>query len=197
VTWTRRDPGFVRDIIAYKTEVAVEAVQAAAEAGSKVMWYGDDLAYKSGPMLSPTMIEDLFGEAYRRIAEAAHNGGMKIMFHACGNVLDLLTMIADWGFDGVHALEPTAGVTLAEARRRVGDRLCLCGNVDITHTLVDASREEVFREVKQCIKDGATGGGYIVAATNSHNALNAQNLAWMVEATDKYGHYPINIPDEE
>ena len=29
--------------------------------------------------------------------------------------------------------------------------------------------------------------------TNSHNALNTQNLAWMVEATEKYGHYPIDI----
>lgn len=182
VRWTRRDPGFVRDIISYKTEIAVEAVRAIGESGVRVIWYGDDLAYKAGPMLSPIMLEDLFGESYRRIAGAAHDGGCRIVFHSCGNVLDLLGMIADWGFDGVHSLEPTAGVTLAEARRRAGDRLCLCGNVDITHTLVDGTREEVFREVGECIRDGAAGGGFILAATNTSAVVSARNLGWMVEA---------------
>lgn len=194
VKWTRRDPGFVRDIIAYKTELAVEAVRAVGQSGIRVIWYGDDLAYKSGPMLSPRLLEDLFGDSYRRIAEAAHNGGCRILFHTCGNVLDLLGMIADWGFDGVHALEPTAGVTLAEARRRVGDRLCLCGNVDISRTLVDGTREEVFREVRECIRDGAPGGGYILAATNTSAVVKAKNLAWMVEAARDYGRYPLGSP---
>ncbi|MBU4175095.1 MAG: hypothetical protein KKB90_03645 [Actinobacteria bacterium] len=193
VRWSRKDPGFLRDIIEYKVELAVEAIRAVGQSGVKVVWLGDDLAYRSGPMLSPAMLEDLFGDGYRRIAEAAHNGGCRILFHTCGNVLDLLPMIADWGYDGVQALEPTAGVTLAEARRRIGDRLCLVGNVDITHTLVDATREEVFDEVRGCIRDGAPGGGYIVSATNTHSALNARNLRLMVEATEEYGRYPIDI----
>mgnify|MGYP005849076989 CR=1 FL=1 len=193
VSWSRRDPGFVRDIIEYRTELAVEAVRAVAQSGLRVIWLGDDLAYKSGPMLSPGMLEDLFGESYRRIASAAHHGGCRVIFHTCGNVLDLLPLIADWGYDGVHALEPTAGVTLAAARERVGDRLCLCGNVDITRTLVDATREEVFAEVRECIRRGARGGGYILAPTNTHNHLNHRNLAWMVEAARLYGRYPITV----
>jgi Uroporphyrinogen decarboxylase (URO-D) len=186
VSWCRRDPGFVRDIIDYKTEILVEAIRAVGQSGVKVIWYGDDLAYRSGPMLSPKMLEDLFGETFKKAADAAHAGGVKIVFHSCGNVLDLLPMMADWGYDGVHALEPTAGVTLKEARARVGDRLCLVGNVDITHTLVDGTREEVFSEVRDSIRDAA-GGGYIVAQTNTHACISAQNLAWMVEAAHEYG----------
>ena len=187
VRWARRDPGFLRDIIEYKTELAVQAMRAAGESGVRVIWFGDDLAFKSGSMLSPKMLEGLFGESYRRIAEAAHAGGCRIVFHSCGNVLDLLTSMADWGFDGVHALEPTAGVTLAEARRRIGDRLCLCGNVDITRTLVNGTREEVFREVERCIVDGSRGGGFILAPTNTSNVVSARNLGWMVEAAREYG----------
>lgn len=193
VRWTRKDPAFVRDIIDYKTELAVEGIRAIGESGIKVIWFGDDLAFRSGPMLSPTMLEDLFGDSYRRIAKAAHMGGVRIMFHTCGNVLDLLPMIADWGYDGVHALEPTAGVTIAEARKRAGDRLCLCGNVDITHTLVDAGREEVFEEVRECIRDGAKDGRFILAATNTHMSLNHRNLSWMVEAAHEYGVYPVEL----
>lgn len=186
VTWARRDPGFIRDIIAYKTELIVESIRAIGQSGVRVIWLGDDLAYKSGPMLSPKMLEDFFGESYRRIADAAHDGGCRIMFHTCGNVLDLLVMIADWGYDGVHALEPTAGVTIAEARKRAGDRLCLCGNVDIAHTLIDGTRDEVFAEVKRCIEE-SRGGGYMVAATNTSAVVSARNLGWMVEAAHEYG----------
>ncbi len=186
VTWCRRDPGFVRDIIDYKTEMLVEAIRAVGQSGVKVLWYGDDLAYRSGSMLSPKMLEDLFGDSFRRAADAAHAGGVRIIFHTCGNVLDLLPRIADWGYDGVHALEPTAGVTLKEARARAGDRLCLVGNVDITHTLVDATREEVFAEVRDSIRDAA-GGGYIVSQTNTHACISPRNLGWMVEATHEYG----------
>lgn len=85
-------------------------------------------------------------------------------------------------------------MTLAESRKRVGDRLCLVGNVDITHMLVDATREEVVEEVRGCIRDGAQGGGYIMAATNSSSVLSHRNIRWMVEATEQYGTYPIS-PD--
>ncbi len=183
VRWLRKDKGFLKDIISYRTELIVEAVRAVALSGIRVIWLGDDLAYRSGPMLNPKILDELFGEAYAKIADAAHAGGTKIMFHSCGNVLDLLEMIANWGYDGVHALEPTAGVTIAEARKRIGDRLCLCGNLDITKTLVDASKEEVFREVEKCVRE-AEGGGFILAATNTSNAVDATRLRWMVEAAE-------------
>ncbi len=181
VKWFRKDRGFLKDIIAYRTELALEAVRAVALSGIRVIWFADDLAYRSGPMLNPETLEELFGESYVRIADAAHAGGAKILFHSCGNVLDLLQMIADWGYDGVHALEPTAGVTIAEARKRIGSRLCLCGNIDITRTLVDASKEEVFKEVEKCVRE-AEGGGFILAPTNTSNAVDAKHLRWMVEA---------------
>jgi uroporphyrinogen-III decarboxylase len=69
------------------------------------------------------------------------------------------------------------------------------GNIDITHILVDASKEEVFEAVRQAIREAGKGGGYIVAPTNSHPDMNLERLRWMVEATDKYGHYPLDLCD--
>ena len=93
-------------------------------------------------------MEELYGDSFRRITETAHALGMKIVVHTDGNVYPLLDWFADCGFDGVHALEPTAGVELAKAKEMVGDRMCLLGNMDITHILVDATREEVFEAVR-------------------------------------------------
>lgn len=78
---------------------------------------------------------------------------MKIVIHSCGNVYDLLNWIADSRFNGLHALEPTADVELARAKEIAGDRICLLGNIDVTHILVDASRDKVFEAVHKAMED--------------------------------------------
>jgi uroporphyrinogen decarboxylase len=82
-------------------------------------------------------------------------------------------------------------VELARAKEMVGDRLCLLGNLDITHILVDASREEVFEAVHRSILEAGRGGGYILAPTNSHPGMDVQHLRWMLEAVGEYGRYPL------
>jgi len=138
-------------------------------------------------------MEEIFGDAFRRITETAHRLGMKIVVHSDGNVYQLLEWFADCGFDGVHALEPTAGIELARVKEMVGDRMCILGNIDITHILVDASREEVFEAVRSSIKAAGQGGGYLVAPTNSHPDISMERLHWMLEAVEEYGHYPLSV----
>jgi uroporphyrinogen-III decarboxylase len=65
------------------------------------------------------------------------------------------------------------------------------GNLDITHILVDATREEVFEAVRQCIAEAGPGGGYILAPDHSHPGISVQRLRWMVEAVEEYGRYPL------
>jgi len=82
-------------------------------------------------------------------------------------------------------------MTLTEAKEMVGDRMCLMGNLDITHILVDATREEVFEAVRQSIADAGRGGGYILAPDHSHPGISVERLRWMVEAAKEYGRYPL------
>jgi uroporphyrinogen decarboxylase len=179
-------------MIKFYTDLYCVVLEAMAEAGLPGVIYSDDLGYRSGPMLNPKLLEDLYGEGHRQITSTAHRLGMKIVIHSCGNVYDLLGWFADNGFDGVHALEPTAGVELAKAKEMIGDRLCLLGNVDVTHILVDASKSEVLEAVRTSIEAAGKGGGYILAPTNSHPGMSVQRLRWMIEGAYKYGRYPLS-----
>jgi uroporphyrinogen decarboxylase len=187
VVCTRKETEFLRRMITFYTDLYCLILEAMAEAGLPGAVYSDDLAYRSGPMLNPKLLDSLYGDGYRRLTRTAHDLGMKLVIHSCGNVYDLLPWFADCGFDGVHALEPTAGVELKKAKEIIGDRLCLLGNVDVTHILVDASKDEVFEAIRQSIADAGMGGGYIVAPTNSHPEISVQRLRWMLEAVEKYG----------
>jgi len=188
-----REKDFMRRYIKFYEDWYCMMVEALADAGLPAMVYSDDMAYRSGPMLNPKKMEEFFGDAFRRITETAHRQGMKIVVHSDGNVYPLLEWYADCGFDGVHALEPTAGIELAKVKEMVGDRMCLLGNMDVTHILVDATREEVFEAVRNSISAAGKGGGYIVAATNSHPRVSMERHEWMLEAVEKYGHYPLSV----
>ncbi len=191
VLTTRKDRELIDEMIKFYEDHYCLMLEAWADAGVPGVIYTDDMAYRSGPMLNPKLMEELYGKAFRRITKTAHKLGMKIVVHSCGRVYDLLEWFADCGFDGVHALEPTAGVELAKAKEMVGDRLCLFGNVDITRILVDAPKDEVFEAVRESIEAAGKGGGYVVAPTNSHQAMSIERLGWMIEATEKYGKYPL------
>ncbi|GAH36492.1 unnamed protein product [marine sediment metagenome] len=115
------------------------------------------------------------------------------MLHTDGHITPLLDFVVDCGFDGLHSLEPTAGVDLALVKKKVGDKLCLLGNIDIAHDLTYGTKDDLFAAVKHAIKTAGPGGGFIVSAANMHPTVKVDNLRWMVEATKEFGNYPINL----
>jgi uroporphyrinogen decarboxylase len=163
------------------------------DAGAELFIESGDLAYKTGPMMSPKKFYEVLLPAYKMITDAVHERGGKIVLHTDGRVTPLLDFVVDCGFDGLHSLEPTAGVDLAFVKKKVGDKLCLMGNIDVAHILVDATKEEVYDAVKYAIKTGGPGGGFVVSAANMHPGVNVPNLRWMVEATKEFGTYPLNL----
>lgn len=193
VVASRKEKDFVTRMIRFYTDLFCSSIEAFADAGVPGIYFGDDLAYRSGPMLNPRMLEGLFGDGYRRITETAHSLGMKIIIHSCGNTSSLLGWLADCGFDGVHPLEPTAGMELADAKKAAGDRICLIGNIDVSYILVSASKEEVYETVREAISDAGAGGGFILAADHSHEGVSLERLRWMLEAGRKYGNYPLSV----
>ena len=94
VVAARKDKSFIRRMVKFYEDLHCMLIEALADAGVPAVVYTDDLAYKSGPMLSPRMLEELFGDSYRRLTETAHALGTKIVMHSCGNVLTLLEWFA-------------------------------------------------------------------------------------------------------
>lgn len=188
-----KNPKFVKEVHEVIARFTAECYKAYIEVGAEVFVESGDLAYHTGPMMSPKKFTELLLPAYRIITDTVHDKGQKIVLHTDGQVTPLLDFVVDCGFDGLHSLEPTAGVDLALVKKKVGDKLCLFGNIDVAHDLVYGTREEVFKSVKYAIKTAGPGGGYVVSAANMHPGVKVDNLKWMVEATKKYGAYPINV----
>jgi uroporphyrinogen-III decarboxylase len=188
-----KNPKFVKEVHEVIARFTAECYKAYMDVGAEVFVESGDLAYHYGPMMSPKKFYDLLLPAYRIITDTVHERGQKIVLHTDGQVTPLLDFVVDCGFDGLQSLEPTAGVDLALVKKKVGDKLCLMGNIDVAHDLVYGTKDEVYNAVKYAIKTGGPGGGFMVSAANMHPGVKVDNLKWMVEATKKYGEYPLKI----
>ena len=112
--------------------------------------------------------------------------------HADGNLWPILDMTVDAGIDAINPIQPDAGMDIGEVKQKYGHRVCVSGNIDCGYTLSNAPVEQVVREVREAIRKAGPGGGYIMMSSNSlHSSVNPENYRAMVEATRKYGRYPL------
>ena len=79
--------------------------------------------------------------------------------------MPILDQLAECRPHALHSLDPQAGVDIAEVKRRVGDRLCLIGNVNCG-LLDSGSDEECIESARYALRHGIPGGGYIFSTSN-------------------------------
>ncbi|MHA1232881.1 MAG: uroporphyrinogen decarboxylase family protein [Candidatus Helarchaeota archaeon] len=185
------NPKFIKKVIEFQKELYLKQIEGICNAGNEIVLIGDDLGHKTGLLMSPKLIDKYFGDVYREIAEFIHNKNKKVLFHSCGKLYELLDRFIDWGFDGLLTLEPTAGMELGAVRKKVGHKLVLVGNIDVSYLLVRGTKLEIEKAVKKAIEDAAKGGGFILSPAHSHADVDINRLKWMIEAAHNYGNYPI------
>ncbi|TFF85942.1 MAG: hypothetical protein EU551_02965 [Promethearchaeota archaeon] len=193
VKYLYEDKSLAQDVFDVITDYTIECYNSYMDAGAKVFIESEDLAWKVGPMMSPKIFDDMLVPCYKRLTEAVHNRAGKIILHSDGYIMPLLDSVIEAGFDGIHSIEPTAGMDIGEIKKKYGDELVLLGNIDVGAVLTHGSRDDVCKAVKHVIKVAAKGGGFFLSASNMINSVKIENLEYMVEAAHKYGEYPINI----
>lgn len=190
--WIRKEKDLVERLIKITGELCLKTALAMLDAGVKVIFQSDDFAFKTGPMMNPRMIDQLFGPSYRRIIKAVHERGGKYVLHSCGDNTVLFDTLIDWGVDGLHAYENTSTVDIFREKELHGDKVTMIGGVGIDYLLTERSRdEEVVERVRQLISKLAPGGRYILGPIHGMSNMPAAKLKVMIDACHKYGGYPI------
>jgi len=184
------DPGLVTDIVKMTVDAQIEFAKGAREAGCEFVYTGDDVAYVSGPMISPAMFEELFVPELKRVIGAYRDLGFYVMKHTDGYMMPLLDFYKDAGIHLFDPVDPIAGMDLAEVKTKYGRSFAIKGNVNCATTLVSGSVEDTVAETKKCLETGMPGGGYVISSSNTiHSSVNPENYRAMLETIDKYGDY--------
>ncbi len=148
----------------------------------------NDMAFRSGPMVSPQIFREVFLPKMKVVADLFK---LPWVFHSDGNLTPVFDDLLTLGMNGINPIEPKV-MDMKTVKEEYGDRICLWGNIDLSYTLTRGTPEEVEAEVKQRIKEAGKGGGYILASANSiTDYCKVENVWAMINAKEKYGKYPL------
>jgi uroporphyrinogen decarboxylase len=123
----------------------------------------------SSTVISPDIFERFVAPYDSPIIKAAHAAGQRIVYHTCGGMMPFLELIASMKPDAMETFTPVdmgGDVDLAEAKRRIGDKVCMIGGFDQLHFFTKCTAEQTRAEVRRCFEAGGEGGGFILCPSD-------------------------------
>ena len=178
-------PQVVSDYIRTYTDCELCRLHAIADrALSPVVLIAEDFASKNGPIFSPAFLRKELYPYVRRLTEAWHSHGLKVLYHSDGNWRTAIEDLIACGVDGFYCLEPALGMDVV-ALKRQWPQVTWAGGVDGIDLMERGTPEQVRKEVRRQIveTDALHKGGLFIDTSSEINPLvKRENFTAMVEA---------------
>ena len=171
-------PDFVRAVMDIQVEAAIRQTEKVLTADIDALMIGDPAS--SASLISPQHFERFCLPAYQKFCRNFKDCDVLIYIHVCGNSNPILEMLADTGVHMVEPLDPLGGVSVADAKRRIGNQVSLMGGLN-TLTLSNGTSEEVRAEAIQKCREGGPHGYVLAAGDMVPPSTSLENLHAMVQ----------------
>jgi uroporphyrinogen decarboxylase len=168
----------------------LEAARRLRDAGAEAAFTASDLADNSGPFFKMDQMDRFVIPYLDRWARQCKAMGLYTILHTDGRLPPpWLNAIADTAVDALQAIDPTAGMDMAATKALVGNRLCLCGNVDCG-LLCSGTPDQVEQSAARLLNACKAGGGFVLGASNAvQREVPADNYRAMLTAWKRHGDY--------
>jgi len=173
--WLREERELLREMMdaAYGEIEALAKQYLAAGVGDAYGWVGPELCIP--PLASPQDFRDFVTPYDGRLIGLIHDAGKLAWIHCHGDMNPVLEDFVEMGLDCLNPMEPPpmGKLTLAEAKQRVGGRMCLEGGIedgdfDLLHPKQIAAKTEAVMAM------GKPGGGFILCPSSSPGTWTKQ-----------------------
>ncbi len=171
--WFIREKEGLSEYLKYGTDAMIAYANALFDAGADVFAVLDPVA--SPELINPKDFEEMIMPFYHQISEDL-NG--HTILHICGEISKILPSIKESEFLGLSIEEKT---DIQEAKRVLGDKIRIIGNISSSNTLLNGTYNEVYDECTTALKKGtdvlAPGCGLapMTPTKNCIAMINARN----------------------
>jgi uroporphyrinogen decarboxylase len=153
-----------------------------------------DYCFNDNPFLSPAMFDEFVTPYLAQLVAAYREMGFYVIKHTDGNIMPILDSLVSTRPHALHSIDPQGGVDLAEVKRRVGDKVCLIGNVNCA-LLQTGTEDEAAADIRRALSQGMPGGGYVFGTSNCiYTGLGLDRYELMQDIWRKEGNYPTPPP---
>jgi uroporphyrinogen decarboxylase len=123
----------------------------------------------STTVISPDIFNEFVAPYDSQLISTAHKAGQRIVYHTCGGMMPILEDIAAMKPDAMETFTPSAmggDTRLAEAKQRIGDKVCMIGGFDQFHFFTGCTEAETRKEVRRCFEAAGENGGFILSPSD-------------------------------
>lgn len=142
-------------------EFECRLMRMAADHGMHGIHFADDWGTQTGLMLSPEMWRRLFKPGYRRQFERAHQLGLHVWYHCCGDFSPIVPDFHEIGVDVLNISQPNT-VDLNRVGQQLRGTQCFMMPISYQTVSISGTREEILAEAQRMYQLLATpAGGFI------------------------------------
>jgi len=183
---TKQDPGLLKEIIAWYGEFEFEVAKAMIDAGADIIGAGESVGYFMSPETFMEYVYPSEKTIFKRIADY----GAPVLIHCCGYVPQCIGFSPEVNPGG--AIQFDYQVNLAKAKKQIGDRITIMGNLDCNRLLHMGTEKDVEKACRKAIEQAGPGGGFwLSGGCEIPRDMPYANMRAMLRAIQKYGRYPI------
>jgi len=165
VYWLTDFPEEVKEVAQKNADKAVERNKELIDSGFDSFILCSDYCFNDGPFLSPEMFSEFIQPYLYQIIKETRQAGAYTIKHTDGNIMPILDQLVECNPHAIHSIDPMAKVDIKVVKERVGDKVCLCGNVNCA-LMQTGTDEEVIQSAEYCLTYAKPGGGYIFSTSN-------------------------------
>jgi uroporphyrinogen decarboxylase len=142
---------------------------------------------------TPAFVREHILPGLKKVTRRARELSIPTHVHSCGPEKALVDMVVnETDLTVIDPLEipPMGDCTLAEMKKKYGERIVLKGNLHTTQVMLMGSAEDVVRASRQAIDDAKAGGRFILSTGDQCGRETPfENIRAMVETARTYGRY--------
>lgn len=163
--FAENEPTETGKLIASVIEENLTMAQKLVEAGAHAVIIGDDFAYAKDTFVSPILLKNILFKPLGKAMRKVKSWGVPAFLHVDGNINRVLPDVINLGIDGLHSIQPTAGMDIGAIKKEYGHKICLMGNLDI-ELFYWEDKEALEIAINGLIENIAPGGGFILSTSS-------------------------------
>lgn len=160
------------------------AIEEIGRRGADGVWFFDDWGMEQSLFIRPDLWRSFFKPHYTAQFRHIHELGMRVFFHSCGCVWQIIPDLIEIGVDVLNLeqmvlFSDETRTGYERIAHEFGGRICFTVNVDTQRTLVSGTPTQIEDEIDHIFRtfDHPEGGFIVFAdAGKDHNIHSTENL---------------------
>jgi uroporphyrinogen decarboxylase len=172
----RQNPGTLKELLNFTTQVGVVYGKSLACAGAKVIMILEPVA----ALISPAHFREFVSPYISTMVKEIRT---PLILHVCGNASPLVEEMAGLGINGISIDAP---VDIGFAKEKTSGKLCIVGNVSPVHIMLHGSPDDVRKICESCIQKGGKRGFILSSGCEVPKKTPPENIETMVRIARTY-----------